>query len=68
MDKPATGPWRTDEPPKDGSVILAMLSGEKLPDAIYWLEDLQRWEDRDSFEVVSEIVRWAEINIGGDDG
>ncbi len=58
--KPAAWPWRTGEPPKDGSRILAIWSG--VPYVVRWDRKLRSWWCSYT-EMASEPSLWAQINL-----
>lgn len=70
VPSPATGVWRTDEPPKDGLYFLTLLSNKitrsecfPSPDILWRSHDSERFYDGNNHVIEqSRIIAWAEIN------
>uniref|UniRef100_A0A6M3IT04 Uncharacterized protein n=1 Tax=viral metagenome TaxID=1070528 RepID=A0A6M3IT04_9ZZZZ len=62
--QPATGPWRRDEPPKDGShfLVLLNLDGYGCYCRMYWSETFNQFRLVNGEGFATSIPRWAELN------
>lgn len=70
----AAGPWRTDDPPRDGTVILARFGKMRFPFLVEWGVESD-YEDQalikygwvcsiDGYFVADDDpIRWAEIHV-----
>lgn len=60
-NQPAAGPWRTDEPPKDGKWFLVHIFDTHYQ-LVFWSARCKEWLDQDGDEYIrTEILAWAEI-------
>ena len=64
----AAGPWRTDEPPRDGRTFL-MVNPNGRALVVWWSQRRLRWVNESHYsESRDDIAAWAPINMPKEGG